>query len=170
MWSGTSSSFQRYVIGYLFLFSAICDRVPLPLFSDMWSGTSSWWRCRAASWSCQSTVPVQSKRIRVSRRRPSRTWPPTQPQFGSVSGLGHFWVWVSFQFLFGHPPLGAGAGTSLCVLTCGVIADTLSIKKFTFHYCAFIIFYKSMPRQIKTDKNKQIRSNYFLRKIFSSSR
>jgi hypothetical protein len=60
-------------------------------------------------------------------------------------------------------------GTSLGVLTCDVIADTLKIKRFIFHYCAFIILHKSKPRKMQADKNKQIRSNYFLRKILSSS-
>jgi hypothetical protein len=58
---------------------------------------------------------------------------------------------------------------SLYILTCNVIAGTLEIKRFTFHYCTFIILHKSMPRQMQAYKNKQIRSNYFLRKTFSLS-
>jgi hypothetical protein len=43
----------------------------------------------------------------------------------------------------------SGAGSSLFVLTRDVIADTFEIKKFTFHFCAFIILYKSMSRQMQ---------------------
>jgi hypothetical protein len=79
-----------------------------------------------------------------------------------------FSVWHG-KFLSRDGRLGCRAGTSLCVLTCDNIADTLWIKRFTFHYWAFIKLHKSMPRQMQAKKNKQIRSNYFLRNIFSSS-
>jgi hypothetical protein len=54
------------------------------------------------------------------------------------------------------PREASGAGTSLCVLTCDVISDTLKIKRFTFYHCAFIILCKSMPRQMQAVKASKL--------------